>query len=122
MTGPWTMRKPEPVTVLFSLLGGVLLVYLLLPLLLLLFHLPWRQLSSALLERRSLDALKVSLLSSGISILVMSVLGVPLGHVLARQQFSGRRFVRGLIFIPMVLPPLVGGIMLLLLYGPYGWG
>ena len=115
------MRKPESATVLFSLLSGLLLVYVVLPPLFLLTRLPWRELSSTLTEPRLVSALKVSLATSGISILIMTVLGVPFGYVLARHEFPGRRFVQGLVFIPLVLPPIVGGIMLLMLFGPYGF-
>ncbi len=50
----------------------------------------------------------------------MTVFGVPLGHVLARGRLPGRRLLIGLVFLPMVVPGLAGGILLLLTFGPYG--
>jgi len=113
-------RRPEAATVVFALLGGLLLVYLGLPLLYLFFQVEWSDVVAALGNPRAVRAVQVSLVTSVIATLIMTLLGVPLGYILARSSFPGRRFVVGLVFVPMVLPPLVGGILLLLLYGPYG--
>jgi molybdate transport system permease protein len=48
------------------------------------------------------------------------VLGVPLAWVLARVEFPGRRLVRALVTVPLVLPPVVGGVALLLVFGRRG--
>jgi molybdate transport system permease protein len=47
-------------------------------------------------------------------------LGVPLAWVLARTSFPGRRLVRALVTVPLVLPPVVGGVALLLVFGRRG--
>jgi molybdate transport system permease protein len=51
---------------------------------------------------------------------VCLVLGVPLAWVLARLEFPGRRLVRALVTVPLVLPPVVGGVALLLVFGRRG--
>jgi molybdate transport system permease protein len=66
------------------------------------------------------DALRVSLISSTGALIVCLVLGVPLAYVLARVEFPGRALVRSLVLVPMVLPPVVGGVALLLAFGPRG--
>jgi molybdate transport system permease protein len=48
------------------------------------------------------------------------VLGVPLAWMLARAEFPGRRLVRALVTVPLVLPPVVGGVALLLVFGRRG--
>jgi molybdate transport system permease protein len=48
------------------------------------------------------------------------VLGVPLAWLLARVEFAGRRLVRALVTVPLVLPPVVGGLALLLVFGRRG--
>ena len=48
------------------------------------------------------------------------LLGVPLAWVLARGAFPGRRLVRALVTVPLVLPPVVGGVALLLVFGRRG--
>ena len=51
---------------------------------------------------------------------VSCVVGVPLAWLFARVPFPGRRLVRALVILPMVLPPVVGGVALLLAFGRYG--
>jgi molybdate transport system permease protein len=51
---------------------------------------------------------------------VSFVLGVPLAWVLARADFRGKRLARGLVTLPMVLPPVIGGAALLLALGRRG--
>ena len=113
-------RRPETTTVVFAFLGALLLAYLGLPLVYLFFQVEWRAIISTLGDPRAFRAVRVSLITSAIATAIMTVLGVPLGYVLARIPFPGRRFFIGFVFFPMVLPPLVGGILLILLYGPYG--
>ena len=48
------------------------------------------------------------------------MLGVPLAWLLARVEFPGRRLVRALVTLPLVLPPVVGGVALLLALGRNG--
>jgi molybdate transport system permease protein len=52
---------------------------------------------------------------------VALVFGVPLAWVLARSRFPGRALVRALVLLPMVLPPVVGGIALLYAFGRHGF-
>jgi len=52
--------------------------------------------------------------------LLSVVLGVPLAWLLARVEFPGRRVVRALVTVPLVLPPVVGGVALLLVFGRKG--
>jgi molybdate transport system permease protein len=48
------------------------------------------------------------------------VLGVPLAWLLARVELPGRRLIRALVTVPLVLPPVVGGVALLLVFGRRG--
>ena len=65
-----------------------------------------------------LDALRVSLITSGVSSMICICLGLPLAYLLARYDFPGRRILKTLVELPMVLPPVVAGISLILLLGP----
>ena len=65
-------------------------------------------------------ALLLSLLTASLATLVCLVLGVPLAWLLARVEFPGRRVLRGLVTVPLVLPPVVGGVALLLVLGRRG--
>lgn len=66
------------------------------------------------------DALWLSLRTSVVATLLCVVLGVPLALLLARAVFPGRRIVRALLLLPLVLPPVVGGLALLTLLGRSG--
>jgi molybdate transport system permease protein len=65
-------------------------------------------------------ALRLSLECSLGALAVSAVLGVPLAWVLARVPFPGRSFVRAIVTLPMVLPPVVGGVALLAAFGRRG--
>ncbi|MEU6461059.1 molybdate ABC transporter permease subunit [Streptomyces sp. NPDC046976] len=103
------------------LLPGVLaLVFLLLPLLALLVRAPWRSLPNQLTSTEVWQALQLSLVSATLATAVSLVLGVPLAWLLARTDFPGRGLVRALVTLPLVLPPVVGGVALLLALGRNG--
>lgn len=68
----------------------------------------------------ALAALRLSLLTSSVATAVSVALGVPLALVLARTTFHGHRVVRAFVLMPLVLPPVVGGIALLSAFGRRG--
>ncbi|MGW3108022.1 ABC transporter permease [Streptomyces sp. NPDC001100] len=107
-----------PLPLLVPALVG--LAFLLLPLLALLVRAPWRSLPSQLTSTEVWQALQLSLLSATLATAVCLVLGVPLAWLLARTEFPGRRVVRALVTLPLVLPPVVGGVALLLALGRNG--
>lgn len=94
--------------------------FLLLPLVALLVRAPWRTLPSQLATPEVGQALRLSLVCASLATVVCLVLGVPLAWVLARATFPGRRVLRALVTVPLVLPPVVGGVALLLLLGRRG--
>ncbi len=96
------------------------LLFLVLPLAGLLIRAPWSTLAQRLAEPQVLEALRLSLVSATIATAVCLLLGVPLAWLLARVDFPGRRLVRALVTVPLVLPPVVGGVALLLVLGRRG--
>jgi molybdate transport system permease protein len=86
----------------------------------LLYRAPWAALPQRLTEPGVLTALRLSLLTATLATLVSLVLGVPLAWILARTSFPGRKVVRALVTVPLVLPPVVGGVALLLVFGRNG--
>lgn len=109
-------RVPAPL-LLPAVLG---LVFLVLPLLGLLVRAPWSSLPSRLAGGEIATALRLSIESATMATVVCIVLGVPLAWLLARANFPGRRIVRAIITVPLVLPPVVGGVALLLVFGRNG--
>jgi molybdate transport system permease protein len=118
------MRRIPPVLLLPAVLG---LLFLVLPLFGLLVRTPWTSVPRLLAAPGSLTALRLSLITATLATALALLLGVPLAWLLARVRFPGRRLVRALVTIPLVLPPVVGGVALLLVFGRRGlvgswWG
>jgi molybdate transport system permease protein len=99
-------------------LGGVAMVAV--PLLGLLVRAPWSDLGGVVASPDVRQALLLSAECSLGALAVSLVLGVPLAWVLARISFPGRGIVRAMVMLPMVLPPVVGGVALLLAFGRRG--
>jgi molybdate transport system permease protein len=66
------------------------------------------------------EALRVSLVTSTLTLLIALVLGTPLAYLLARGRFPGRRLLDTLVDLPIVLPPVVAGVALLMAFGRRG--
>lgn len=96
------------------------LVFLVLPPAGLLVRAPWTSLPARLAAPGVLDALRLSLLTATLATILCITFGVPLAWLLARTSFPGRRLVRALVTVPLVLPPVVGGVALLLVFGRRG--
>jgi molybdate transport system permease protein len=96
------------------------LAFLTLPLLALLVRTPWRSLPELVTGPGVGAALRLSLVCAVFATAVCLLLGIPLAWVLARGDFPGRRLVRALVTVPLVLPPVVGGVALLMLLGRRG--
>src|SRR3984893_1681434 len=94
--------------------------FFILPLLRLLLRAPWKDAARSLTEPDTLQALKLSLVASLSATGIALVLGVPMAWSYARVEFPGRALLRALTTLPMVLPPVVGGIALLLAFGRRG--
>ncbi len=91
-----------------------------LPLIGLLQRAPWSSLAAELRAHDALQALRLSLETSLGALALSIMFGVPLAWILARRRFPGRAVVRALVMLPMVLPPVVGGIGLLYAFGKRG--
>jgi len=111
-------RRRAPLALAVPAVLGLL--FLALPLVGLLYRAPWTTLPERLTEPGILAALRLSLLTATLATLGCLVLGVPLAWLLARVSFPGRRLARALVTVPLVLPPVVGGVALLLVFGRRG--
>jgi len=109
--------RPVP---LFVLLGGLMVVLLAVPVLMLL----WRGLTSEplrfLADPTVRAALRLSAWTSSAATLIALILGMPLAYLLARNRFAGRTLLEVLVDLPIVLPPSVAGIALLVAFGRRG--
>ncbi len=109
------MNRALPIT------AGVALALLILPIVGLLHRTPWSSIWILLTDQSTLDALRVSLVVSTGSALCVLTLGTPLAWLLGRVEVPGRRVIRALVIMPMVLPPVVGGTALLFALGRQGF-
>lgn len=104
------------------LLSGLLLVLLLgLPLLALLLRAGKENFILYALSDMSMAALRLSLVTSLISVTISTVVGTPIAYILARWDFPGRNALELLIDLPVVLPPSVAGLALLIAFGRQGY-
>lgn len=109
-------RPPASLTVLATL-GALLFVV---PLVGLLGRTPWSGLVDLVRDDVVVDALRVSLVSSLAAAFLSTMFGLPLAWLLSRVDFPGRSFLRAVVTLPMVLPPVVGGATLLFALGRRG--
>ncbi|GAA1442603.1 ABC transporter permease [Leifsonia poae] len=100
-----------------AVVGGLFVV---LPLVALIARVDWAHFVPLITSPSSVDALLLSLRTSVAATLLCIVLGVPMATVLARGSFPGQRVIRALVLLPLVLPPVVGGLALLYLFGRRG--
>lgn len=110
-------RRPSPLVVLPAVVAAAVFV---LPLAGLLWRAPWASAGDVLGSAPARDALRLSLLTSLVATAVALALGGPLAWIQARVDYPGRRIVRAVTLVPMVLPPVVGGVALLLALGRKG--
>jgi molybdate transport system permease protein len=101
-------------------LAALTVLFFLLPLSGLVLRAPWGSMTNVITSSTSLDALRLSLIASLATTVLALLFGFPLAWLLARGRFRGKALLRGLTTLPMVLPPVVGGIALLLAYGRKG--
>ena len=105
----------------FVPLAVVAVAFLLVPLAALLIRAPWPGLGRLLADaRRARRRCACRCCARPAPRSSRSLLGVPLAWVLARVPFRGRDLVRALVTLPLVLPPVVGGVALLLAFGRSG--
>jgi len=119
-SSPWT-RRPPVILVIPATIGAALFV---LPLLGLLVKAPWEQIGTLLAAPEARDALWLSLVCSLSATILCVLLGVPLAWVQQRTTLPGRSVLRAITTLPVVLPPVAGGVALLYAFGGrglFGW-
>jgi molybdate transport system permease protein len=95
-------------------------LFVVLPLAAMVSRVDWGDFVSLVTSESSLAALRLSLRTSLASTALCLLVGVPMAMVLARTSFRGQDLLRSLVLLPLVLPPVVGGIALLYTFGRRG--
>lgn len=112
------MSPGVPVLLWAPAVAGFALVAL--PVVGLLLRADWARLPTLVTSEAALDALWLSLRTSAAATVLCLLLGGPLAVVLARGRLPGLRLLRAVVLLPLVLPPVVGGLALLYLLGRTG--
>lgn len=97
------------------------LLFLLVPLTALVARVQWASLVADVTSPAALAALGLSLGTGAGATAVCAVVGIPLALVIARSSPRAAAVLRALVTVPLVLPPMVGGVALLYLFGRTGW-
>jgi molybdate/tungstate transport system permease protein len=111
--------KHQGFNVIILVLSVITLAYILFPLTTILTFLDPLSIMESLTRPRVWDAFILSLITATISTAILSFFGIPLAYLLARySNFRGKFILRVIIIIPLVLPPLASGALLLGMFGP----
>ena len=112
------MRARLPVAIVALACIGA--AFVLLPVVALFVRAPWSRLGEALSGVGASTALRLSIEVSLSATTISVLIGVPLAWVLARGEFPGRNLLRAAVVLPILLPPVVGGVGLLVALGRSG--
>ncbi|HKR72714.1 MAG TPA: ABC transporter permease [Candidatus Nitrosocosmicus sp.] len=99
-------------------LSGIALVYIIYPLFSILIFVEPNNLLASLIRPRIIDAFILSIGTASVSTLLIALFGIPLAYCLSRYEFPGRSVAQIIIIIPLVLPPLASGALLLGVFNP----
>ncbi len=96
------------------------LLFLLVPLTALVARVQWATLWSDVTSPAALSALGLSLGTGAVATVLCALVGIPLALLIARSPARTAAVLRALVTVPLVLPPMVGGVALLYLFGRAG--
>jgi molybdate/tungstate transport system permease protein len=110
-------KRPDPFVLGFAAAGALLLLFVLLPLLSTLIRTPLGALWQALTDAEVSASLGLTFYAAAWATVMALFTGVPLAYLLARYDFAGKRWVEGLVNLPVVVPHTAAGIALLMVFG-----
>ena len=102
-----------------ALLGAVLLAYFVVPFVVFFLQAGMADVLEGVADPTVRTAIRSSLLTAPVSTAIATVFGVPLAYVLSRASFRGKRLLEVVVLLPLVVPPIVGGVVLLTVAGRY---
>lgn len=102
-----------------AILGSVLLAYFAITFLAFIARTGTTNVIGGLATPAAREAIFHTLLTAPVATAIATVFGVPLAYVLARRSFRGKRLVEALVILPLIVPPVVGGAMILTAVGRF---
>ena len=112
------MKQSSPKSLLALAVVGIVLLTL--PIVAIFVRMPWTSLGEIITDDTNRTALVLSLRTSLIATLLSVLVGIPIAYIIANHTFPGARIFRALCVLPMVLPPVVGGVALIYVLGKNG--
>jgi molybdate/tungstate transport system permease protein len=112
--------KPRRLNLVFSILGGLLVVFILLPLVSVFISITPAALWESLLDPVVFQSIGLTFLAAGIATALAALTGIPLAYLLARRRFWGKQFLEALVNLPVIVPHIAAGVALLLVFGRRG--
>ncbi|WP_436344201.1 ABC transporter permease [Natronorubrum sp. FCH18a] len=112
-------RSRTPELLVPAALGGLVVAYFALPFVTFLSRTGTATVAAGLSTPEARAAIRNSLLTAPVSTAIATILGVPLAYVLARTSFPGKLLVEALVILPLVVPPVVGGAMIVTAVGRF---
>ncbi len=115
------MYKKEPFFWVTISCGGIIVAFIVIPLLQMLTAPSLEMLKETFKDRNVVRSIWLSIYTAGLAALISFVFGTPLAYLLARTHFFGKRFVESIIDLPIVIPHPVVGIAILSVAGKNHW-
>jgi len=112
--------KRKGFDLVFAILGGALLLFILLPLVSIILHATPKTFWQAFSDPEVTRAIGLTFAAGAIATALGAIGGVPLAYLLARRRFPGKRLVEALVNLPIVIPHTAAGVALLLVFGRRG--
>lgn len=113
-------RAPEPLIILFSILGALLVIFIALPLVVTVLSESPSDIGGALSDPDVQSAIVVSFGAALVATVLSCVVGIPLAYVLARVNIPGKGVIQSIVDLPIVIPHTIAGIVLLVVFGRMG--
>lgn len=113
-------RTPRIVPRWLFVPAGLGIIFLLLPIIGLISQISWSHFPALIFADTAIDALRLSIRTSATATAIVVAIGIPLSMILAWTDFPGKKLLRALLLLPLVLPPVVSGIALLQAFGRRG--
>jgi molybdate/tungstate transport system permease protein len=112
-------KKSRAFGIVFLLLSGALVVYIAYPIANIITIVEPRTFMESITRPQIGDAFLLSLSTATISTLLLAAFGIPFAYCMARYNFPGKFLIKVVIIIPLVIPPLASGTLLLGVFGAY---
>ncbi len=108
-----TRLRIEPLYLLFTFLGGLVLLFIIAPLAGMVLQTSFSELTATAVEREVRDSIWLTLWTSMAATLILGIISVPFAYLLARHSFPFKRLVNALVDVPIVIPHSAAGIAIL---------